>query len=69
MPAVSAVLSWATGGMDGAGSTWVANLPVRVDYGEVATVLLIALGLSLVAAMYPAWRAGRLEPVEALRHE
>ncbi len=69
MPAVTAVLSWATGSMDGAGSTWAANLPVRVDYGEVATVLLIALGLSLVAAMYPAWRAGRLEPVEALRHE
>ncbi|MBX3500945.1 MAG: ABC transporter permease [Alphaproteobacteria bacterium] len=69
MPAVTAVLSWATGGMDGGGSTWVANLPVRVDYWEVASVLLIALGLSLVAAMYPAWRAGRLEPVEALRHE
>ncbi|MBM3621300.1 MAG: ABC transporter permease [Alphaproteobacteria bacterium] len=68
MPAVSAALSWATGGMD-SGSTWVANLPVRVDYAEVATVLLIALGLSLVAAIYPAWRAGRLEPVEALRHE
>jgi lipoprotein-releasing system permease protein len=69
MPAVSALLSWATGGVDTIGSTWVANLPVRVDYWEVASVLLIALGLSLVAAMYPAWRAGRLEPVEALRHE
>jgi lipoprotein-releasing system permease protein len=69
MPAVTAVLSWATGSMQGGDSTWVSNLPVRVDYKEVATVLLIALGLSLVAAMYPAWRAGRLEPVEALRHE
>ncbi len=69
MPAVTAVLSWATGSMAGADSTWVSNLPVRVDPWEVATVLLIALGLSLVAAMYPAWRAGRLEPVEALRHE
>ncbi|MGE3648187.1 MAG: FtsX-like permease family protein [Reyranellaceae bacterium] len=69
MPAVTAVLTWATGSMAGAESTWVANLPVRVDYREVGSVLLIALGLSLVAAMYPAWRAGRLEPVEALRHE
>lgn len=69
MPAVTAMLSWATGSMAGADSTWVSNLPVRVDPWEVATVLLIALGLSLVAAMYPAWRAGRLEPVEALRHE
>ena len=69
MPAVTAVLTWITGSMAGAESTWVANLPVRVDYWEVGSVLLIALGLSLVAAMYPAWRAGRLEPVEALRHE
>lgn len=69
MPAVTAVLSWATGSMQGGDSTWVANLPVRVNWWEVASVLLIALGLSLVAAMYPAWRAGRLEPVEALRHE
>jgi lipoprotein-releasing system permease protein len=69
MPAVTAILSWATGSMAGGDSGWVSNLPVRVDAWEVATVLLIALGLSLVAAMYPAWRAGRLEPVEALRHE
>jgi lipoprotein-releasing system permease protein len=69
MPAVTAVLTWITGSMAGADSTWVANLPVRVDPWEVGSVLLIALGLSLVAAMYPAWRAGRLEPVEALRHE
>lgn len=69
MPAVTAVLSWITGGMQGGDSTWVSNLPVRVDAWEVASVLVIALGLSLVAAMYPAWRAGRLDPVEALRHE
>ncbi|MBV9836187.1 MAG: ABC transporter permease [Alphaproteobacteria bacterium] len=69
MPAVTAVLTWVTGSMAGADSTWVSNLPVRVDAWEVGSVLLIALVLSLVAAMYPAWRAGRLEPVEALRHE
>ena len=69
MSAVTAVLSWVTGSMQGGDSTWVSNLPVRVDQWEVTSVLLIALGLSLVAAMYPAWRAGRLDPVEALRHE
>jgi lipoprotein-releasing system permease protein len=32
-------------------------------------VLVMALGLSLLATLYPSWRAARLDPVEALRYE
>ncbi len=36
---------------------------------EVLQVVVMALGLSLLATLYPSWRAARTDPVEALRHE
>ena len=48
---------------------FLTHLPARVDPGEVAVVVCMALGLSLLATIYPSWRAARLDPVEALRHE
>jgi lipoprotein-releasing system permease protein len=48
---------------------FLSRLPARIDYGEVATVVLMALALSLLATLYPSWRAARLDPVEALRYE
>jgi lipoprotein-releasing system permease protein len=48
---------------------FITSAPVRVQAGEVLTVIGISLALSLVAAAYPAWRSTRVEPVEALRNE
>jgi lipoprotein-releasing system permease protein len=48
---------------------FLSQLPARVDSGDVITVVLMALGLSFAATIYPSWRAARLDPVEALRYE
>ena len=45
------------------------RIPARIDAGEVAAVVTMALALSFLATLYPSWRAARLDPVEALRYE
>lgn len=48
---------------------FLSHLPARMDTGETVSVVLMALILSLLATLYPSWRAARLDPVEALRYE
>lgn len=48
---------------------FLTQLPAKVDAGEVTQIVLMALGLSFVATLYPAWRAAKTDPVEALRYE
>ncbi len=48
---------------------FLTQSPAVIDWTEVATVLAMALGLCFAATIYPAWRAARLDPVEALRSE
>lgn len=61
-------------GMTGA-SLWdaeirfLSEIPAEIDWNEVAAVLTMAFSLSILATIYPAWRAARLDPVEALRYE
>lgn len=48
---------------------FLSRLPAKMEWAEVIQVVLMALGLSFAATIYPAWRAARLDPVEALRYE
>ncbi|MCH7486581.1 MAG: lipoprotein-releasing ABC transporter permease subunit [Proteobacteria bacterium] len=48
---------------------FLSQLPAVADPAEVAEVVLMGLGLSLLATLYPSWRAARIEPAEALRYE
>jgi lipoprotein-releasing system permease protein len=47
----------------------LTELPNTIDWGDVGRVIALGLGLSLLATLYPSWRAARTDPVEALRHE
>jgi lipoprotein-releasing system permease protein len=48
---------------------YLSALPSKTDPFEVAVVVCLALGLSFLATLYPAWRAAQYDPVEALRYE
>jgi lipoprotein-releasing system permease protein len=48
---------------------FLSKLPAKMDPGETFSVILMALVLSFLATLFPAWRAAKLDPVEALRYE
>ena len=48
---------------------FLSKIPAKIDWGEVALVIFWALLMSFIATLPPAWRASRLDPVEALRYE
>jgi lipoprotein-releasing system permease protein len=55
-------------GLFGAELRFLIGLPSLVDWREVVVILLLGFGLSLLATLWPSWRAARIEPAEALRH-
>ncbi len=48
---------------------FISDLPARVNWLEVLQICLFALGISLVSTIYPAWKAARTQPAEALRYD
>ncbi|MGA7714290.1 MAG: lipoprotein-releasing ABC transporter permease subunit [Rhizomicrobium sp.] len=48
---------------------FLSHMPAEMNPSEVASVVIMSLTLSFLATLYPAWRAARLDPVEALRYE
>ena len=66
---ISSAVSWLTGA-----NVWdptvrfLSEIPSVIDWSEVSAVIGMALVLSLLATLYPAWKAAKLDPVEALRY-
>lgn len=48
---------------------FLTKLPAQIEWGQTAMVAVMALFLSFLAALVPAWRAAKLDPVQALRYE
>lgn len=48
---------------------FLTQLPAVLNWNEVLQVVALALALSLLATVYPSWRAARTDPVEMLRNE
>lgn len=48
---------------------YISGLPTRLESSDVATIAIVALAMCFIATLYPAWRASRVQPAEALRYE
>jgi lipoprotein-releasing system permease protein len=64
------LVEWVTGAQVFSSDVYyLSRLPAKVDWIEVAAITVFAIGMSCVWALPPAWRASKLDPVEALRFE
>ena len=48
---------------------YISEVPSRLDWHDVLWVTLLTFAFSLLATLYPAWRASRTQPAQALRYE
>ena len=48
---------------------FISNLPSRLELEDVVLIAVAALSMSFLATLYPAWRASRTSPAEALRYD
>jgi len=48
---------------------FLTQLPADINPRTTGTIILMALVLSVLATLYPSWRASRLDPVDALRND
>jgi lipoprotein-releasing system permease protein len=67
---IQAFVEWTTGqAVFSSDVYFLSRLPAKVDWTEVAIIVSFSLAVSLLCTLPPAWRAARLDPVEALRYE
>lgn len=69
--AIQGFVEWVTGTQvwDPSVRAGITEIPTNLQLSDVALTLFIALGLSFIATLFPAWKAAKLDPVEALRYE
>ena len=68
--AIQRFVEWVTGtAVFSADIYFLAHIPAKIDWTEVASIVAISTVMSILATLPPAWRASRLDPVEALRYE
>jgi lipoprotein-releasing system permease protein len=67
---IQAFLEWVTGtALFSADVYFLSRIPAKVDWIEVVVITVWSVLMSFLATLPPAWRASRLDPVEALRYE
>ena len=67
---IQSFVEWVTGqAVFSSDVYFLSRLPAKVDWAEVGVITFWALAMSFIATLPPAWRASRLDPVEALRYE
>jgi len=67
---IQSFVEWATGqAVFSSDVYFLSRLPAKVDWIEVSVIVGFSLAMSMVWTLPPAWRASRLDPVEALRYE
>jgi len=47
---------------------FLSKLPAKIDFSEVVIILVLSITISLLATVYPAWRASKVDPVKVLRN-
>lgn len=47
----------------------ISDFPAELRWGDVTTIVIASIVLSMLATLYPAWRASKTQPAEALRYE
>jgi len=47
----------------------ITDFPAELRWSDVSTVVIASIVLSMLATLYPAWRASKTQPAEALRYE
>ena len=48
---------------------YISDLPSRLDWSDVIVITTMSFVLSLLATLYPSWKAAKTNPAEALRYE